>query len=980
MAGNWYGGTYFGDESNETVTGGSLGESIYGNSGDDILSGGLGADVIDGGIGRDVLDGGDGNDSLDGGVGDDQLSGGSGDDRLTDVGGIPFGYVGLIGRDTLRGGAGNDILVCRSVDTGDRAIGDVGVDRAEIYLDFTSLGQTTETDPVHFVLGPGGAGSYVRISFADTLFVSGIESILFRSGSGNDTITGGALDDDISGGDGDDHLMGGDGNDRLDGGTGVQDINGGRGFDIVSFDVSAISDAQNITNGALIDLGAGGTIRNTEAMDLVVTGAGADTITVIQSTRFRLFSGEGADIVTVGDGGSSVRTGGGDDVIVSGAGNDQIDGGNGANTAHMGAGDDDYFHDTSRFDTGAEQVFGEAGNDDIFTGRGSDVLNGGSGNDRIYGGDGDDQSQGGSGNDVLFGEAGADTLEGGAGDDALNADENTRYFQEYPDADVLRGGDGNDGLTGGFGADLLNGDDGNDSLNVMVYINNFGEVLDTAVDHVFGGRGTDTFYVTGMGNNGNSDDLEVIFAARGTTLVKVGGVTVADAVEIEALLVQTYSNGTTHLVGSDLGDIFRSGAAADDDMTARGGNDTVQAGAGSDTILAGEGNDSLTASLGGDDRINLGDGDDMAEVVALFSWQPPETGLGRISGGLGVDQLKVSGTDKAMVFDGSAIFVDGVKVAVASDFESCLLNGGSANDSLRGQSGADLLFGNSGSDTLTGGNGADTLFGGTSADTLTGGLGNDSFVFQGQGQGPDLITDFSGGDKLQFNRFAFASTATLVATGTPVPGGPGAVFLYDTATGALSYDADGTGALAASAVAVLQNGGTAATLTLGSSCSCKPGRMAVLAAQARQGLVFGCQSRTTRAWRFLPAVSLIGSTRSLAPMRWPASITTSSFSRAPPSWIRRLASLPVAARPERTNSCATVMPSATSAGVSFSVGRSSPTLPFSNTSRAVASAAAAASAPCRRVVTPLASATLAWLISDPCSAPRRLHSSRAKSV
>ncbi len=53
------------------------------------------------------------------------------------------------------------------------------------------------------------------------------------------------------------------------------------------------------------------------------------------------------------------------------------------------------------------------------------------------------------------------------------------------------------------------------------------------------------------------------------------------------------------------------------------------------------------------------------------------------------------------------------------------------------------------------------------------------------------------------------------------------------------------------------------------------------------------------------------------------------------------------------------------AGPSVTVGRSSPTPPFSNTSRAVASAASAASAPCKSVVTALASTIFASLISDP---------------
>ncbi len=62
------------------------------------------------------------------------------------------------------------------------------------------------------------------------------------------------------------------------------------------------------------------------------------------------------------------------------------------------------------------------------------------------------------------------------------------------------------------------------------------------------------------------------------------------------------------------------------------------------------------------------------------------------------------------------------------------------------------------------------------------------------------------------------------------------------------------------------------------------------------------------------------------------------------------------------------------------VGKSSPTPPFSKTSRAVASAAVAASAPRQSAVTSLAKRTLASLISDPPKAPSRSQSSIDNSV
>jgi hypothetical protein len=105
-----------------------------------------------------------------------------------------------------------------------------------------------------------------------------------------------------------------------------------------------------------------------------------------------------------------------------------------------------------------------------------------------------------------------------------------------------------------------------------------------------------------------------------------------------------------------------------------------------------------------------------------------------------------------------------------------------------------------------------------------------------------------------------------------------------------------------------------------------------------------------------------------------------SFSLAPSSEIKRLASLPELARPVFIRSCTIEMPSPTSLLESLSVGSSSPVPPFSKTSRDVDSAVFAAASPCRSVVASFARMILASFISDPSSAPRRSHSSIGSSV
>ena len=76
------------------------------------------------------------------------------------------------------------------------------------------------------------------------------------------------------------------------------------------------------------------------------------------------------------------------------------------------------------------------------------------------------------------------------------------------------------------------------------------------------------------------------------------------------------------------------------------------------------------------------------------------------------------------------------------------------NYHLTGGDDDDILTGGDGDDMLTGGNGNDTLTGGDGNDTLTGGDGDDIFVLyldvhDGAENSFDIITDFSGTDKIQ---------------------------------------------------------------------------------------------------------------------------------------------------------------------------------------------------------------------------------------
>lgn len=140
--------------------------------------------------------------------------------------------------------------------------------------------------------------------------------------------------------------------------------------------------------------------------------------------------------------------------------------------------------------------------------------------------------------------------------------------------------------------------------------------------------------------------------------------------------------------------------------------------------------------------------------------------------------------------------------------------GDGGSDTLTGGASWDYLYGGTGVDTMTGNDGDDTFYGGPGGDTMTGGNGRDTFAFAGtDGGGIDLVTDFNVlTDRLMLvndrGPFDVLPNGTLAAAAFDVVGvGPasnaGTRVLYNPATGALFFDADGTGPAAAVQLATL---------------------------------------------------------------------------------------------------------------------------------------------------------------------------------
>jgi serralysin len=149
-----------------------------------------------------------------------------------------------------------------------------------------------------------------------------------------------------------------------------------------------------------------------------------------------------------------------------------------------------------------------------------------------------------------------------------------------------------------------------------------------------------------------------------------------------------------------------------------------------------------------------------------------------------------------------------------------LLEGTAIGDTITGSGGADKLHGEAGSDTINGGGGSDYLYGGWGSDTLTGGAGNDVFVFNSAlNSGIDRVTDFAHGyDSFRLENGVYSAlpaagplSSSAFYSGSAAHDATDHI-IYNPATGALTYDADGTGSTGPVQFATLSTG---LTLTAG---------------------------------------------------------------------------------------------------------------------------------------------------------------------
>jgi len=290
-----------------------------------------------------------------------------------------------------------------------------------------------------------------------------------------------------------------------------------------------------------------------------------------------------------------------------------------------------------------------------------------------------------------------------------------------------------------------------------------------------------------------------------------------------------------------------TGNAGNDTINAGAGNDSLDGGAGNDTLLGGAGNDtyyvdsiydklyetttsSSTTDAGGSDLVfstvswtlgsyfeNLrlgGSGAINGTGNALNNTIYAGVGNNILNGGAGSDMLSyIYATSGVTINLGltTAQATKGSGTDTITNFEN--LAGSNYNDTLMGNTNSNIIYGYNGNDSLDGGAGNDTLLGGAGNDILTGGTGNDTFFLNGTlnvSANIDTITDFTASDDtiwLENSIFtSLSATGTLssdyfIASATALDAND--YLLYNQTSGALYYDADGSGVTEAIQIALL---------------------------------------------------------------------------------------------------------------------------------------------------------------------------------
>jgi serralysin len=272
--------------------------------------------------------------------------------------------------------------------------------------------------------------------------------------------------------------------------------------------------------------------------------------------------------------------------------------------------------------------------------------------------------------------------------------------------------------------------------------------------------------------------------------------------------------GNDSIVGSSGADTL-AGYGGNDILKGGSGNDVLLGGAGADTLNGGTGTDRMLGGMGNDTYVVDNTADKVFET-ASFTSLSNAGGTDKVNSSVSFNLTASAGVSfvENLTLTGT-LAIDGTGNARAN-----MLTGNGSANVLKGADGNDVLAGAGGADSLYGGAQNDLLRGGAGNDVLHGGPGNDKFRFDtplstSSVKNVDEVKDFNPAqDTIQLENSIFTKlgAATLGAinpaffransTGQARDGND--YIVYETDTGKLFYDANGSAAGASVQIALLQ--------------------------------------------------------------------------------------------------------------------------------------------------------------------------------
>ncbi|VIO75410.1 Bifunctional hemolysin/adenylate cyclase [Bradyrhizobium ivorense] len=453
----------------------------------------------------------------------------------------------------------------------------------------------------------------------------------------------------------------------------------------------------------------------------------------------------GVAVIAHGGTGNDVLNGGsGDSTLVGDDGNDILRAGGGPSTLVGGTGDDVYF--VNKASDIIIELPGE-GNDAVFATSASYTLSAnvenlfylGTQSFTGIGNAGDNWIQGGVGSDYLIGLGGNDTLyDGGSAPDAMQGGtgDDTYVVEAAGDNLIEFAGEGHDRVLTTLTSFTLGANIEDLKYSGGQSFTGIGNELDNTIQ---GGNGNDV--LTGLGGY--------------NALIGGPGSDTADYSAAPGAISVNLSSGQG-LNGYGQTDTFFSienitGSNNDDTIIGNSSNNTLNGGGGADTLVGGDGNDTLIGGAGAANTMQGGAGNDTYIAQAV---------------GDSIIEFANEGTD--LVQTGLGFLI------MAANVEN-LTHTGSNDFTGIGNELSNLIVGGTGNDYLVGAGGNDTLIDGAGLNTLQGGLGDDIYavqsnadtVFEFAGEGNDEVQTFLASYTLSpdVEKLTFIGSSSHTGTG-----------------------------------------------------------------------------------------------------------------------------------------------------------------------------------------------------------------------